>query len=453
MLRRGDLVNLELTDLSYRGGAVGRATDGQVVFVLGGLPGERVRVEIDDDRSTYRRGHVTEIRASSPDRVEPPCPYFGSCGGCQFQHLTYAGQLQWKTELVRRQLQRIGRFENPPVRPTIAAPVPWAYRNQARFSLDRHGRLCFTQSQSHRKVGIEACAILQPEIAALMPWLQGMIPGGHQIVVRYGARTGDFLINPRLPPLDRDFETGQPFYEERYLGMSYRVSGPSFFQVNTRVDPNPRPELDASRAGRPADLSVPWGPSENVWVTWVGNESRDVSQAELLALLVLDRLELSGGETVVDAYSGVGTFALPIARRARRVTGIDESRPAVEDARFNARNAANVEFLHGRVEALLGDLGCPDAVVLDPARAGAASDVLGAIIRVRPSTLVYVSCDPATLARDLAELTSGGFALQDVQPLDMFPQTHHVETVSLLHATTAARSGSVAPRDKIDANE
>lgn len=432
-MQRGDVLEMEFSDLSYLGGAVGHTADTQAVFVVGGLPGERARVEIDDARAKFLRGHVVDVLQAAPERVTPPCPYFGECGGCQFQHFAYAAQLRWKTEQVRRQLQRIGHVENPPVRPTIAAPHPWAYRNQARFSLDREGRLCFTRPRSHWKIRIEACQIVQPEIAALMPRLQGAFPRGHQIAARYGARTGQLLIAPRLPALGDTLETGQPSYEEILLGQTYRVSGPSFFQVNTRVDALPRPDLEASRSGRPTEIVVPWGPAEEVWSTWVGNGARWVSQAELLALLVLDRLQLSGAETVVDAYGGVGTFALQIAKRARRVIGIEEAKTAVEDARYNARGFDNVEFLAGRTEERIGDLDSrPDAVVLDPARVGAAPEVLAALSSLRPTRLVYVSCDPATLARDLAELTRDAFDLVDVQPLDMFPQTHHVETISLL---------------------
>jgi 23S rRNA (uracil1939-C5)-methyltransferase len=373
-----------------------------------------------------------EVLRPAPERVSPPCPYFGTCGGCQFQHLAYAEQVRWKTALVRRQLQRIGQLESPPVRPTIAAPHPWAYRNQARFSLDREGRLCFTRPQSHWRLRIAECQIVQPEIATVMPRLQGALPRGHQIVVRYGARTGQFLIAPHLPALEGELETGQSSYEERFLGQTYRVSGPSFFQVNTRVDALPRPDLEASRAGRPPDLTVPWGPAEEIWASWVGNGSRAVSQAELLALLVLDRLQLGGGETVVDAYGGVGTFALQIARKARRVIGIEEAKPAVEDARHNARGFDNVELLLGRSEERIGEIGVrPDAVVLDPARVGAAPEVLKTLEVVRPATLVYVSCDPATLARDLARLAAA-YRLAHVRAFDLFPQTAHVETVALL---------------------
>jgi len=415
-MKPGDQVELMLTDLSYLGGAVGRADGNLAVFASGGLPGEHVLVEIEEVRRRFARGHVVEVRAASADRAVPPCPYFGSCGGCQWQHLAYSAQVRWKTELVRRQLQRIGYLDDPPVRPTIAAAQPWNYRNQARFSVDPRGRLCFTRFQSRHHLPIDACLIMQPEIVATMPRLQEALPGAHQVVVRYGSRTGQFLIAPRLPDSRADLPSGQESYEEVLLGRTYRVSAPSFFQVNTRVD---RCELPST-----------------IEAGWLSDRGGSYSQAELLALLVLDRLRLTGREFVVDAYCGVGTFALLAAERTARVVGIEEARCAVLDAEHNASGIDNVQFVTGRTEDHLGQIEArPDAVIVDPARTGCAPGVLRALAERRPRTIVYVSCDPATLARDLAVLCADGFSLEDVQPIDMFPQTHHIETVSVLRDT------------------
>jgi 23S rRNA (uracil1939-C5)-methyltransferase len=254
------VIELELTDLSYLGGAVGHVGEGLAVFATGGLPGERARVEIAERKRQYARGRVVEVLVAAPERVEPPCPYFGACGGCQWQHLEYAAQVRWKSEQVRRQLQRIGHFAAPPVRPTIPAPHPWNYRNQARFSLDVRGRLGFTHFQSRRLLPIDFCLIMQPEIVALMPRLQGALPGGHQVVVRYGAQTGQVMVAPRLDL--PDLETGQPSYDERLLGRTYRVSAPSFFQVNTRVDPFERPIGEES-----PPLDRPRYPRADTWAT------------------------------------------------------------------------------------------------------------------------------------------------------------------------------------------
>ena len=373
-------------------------------------------VSIAETRRRYARGQVVDVLRPSTERVEAPCRYFGTCGGCQWQHQAYPSQLRWKTELVRRQLQRVGHLVEPPVRPIIGAANPWNYRNQGRFSLDAEGRLCFTRFQSRHLLPVDACMLMQTEIVDLMPRLQGALPGGHQVAVRYGSRTGQYLVSPHLTALDGELITGQAEYEEILLGRRFRVSAPSFFQVNTRVDQR---EL-------PPGIDAPW----------VEHRRGEFSQADLLALLVLDRLKLTGREFVVDGYSGVGTFALLAAERAERVVGIEEARSAVLDAEANAEGLDNVAFLQGKTEERLAEIdGRPDAVVLDPSRMGCAPGVLTALTALRPRVVVYVSCDPATLARDLALLCAEGFALEDVQPIDMFPQTHHIETVSVLRDT------------------
>jgi 23S rRNA (uracil1939-C5)-methyltransferase len=440
-LKRGDRVELELTDLSYFGDGVGHVDTNLVVFAAAGLPGERVVLEIDERRHKFVRGQIKELLVSAEDRVSPPCRFYGDCGGCQFQHLGYESQLRWKTELVRRQFQRIGNINPPDILPCIGSVNPWRYRNNARFSVDRHGQISFTRPKSHTLLPIDDCLIMQPEIAALIPRLQGVLPGAHQIVVRYGARTGQLLIAPRLPLPESDLVSGQDSYDEVLLGHRYRVSAPSFFQVNTRPDRRLVPaEIDsgwlpaADEAAHPART----GPTDSSAV--------EFSQADILAILVLSRLPLTGRELVVDAYSGVGTFAVPISRRAGRVVGIEEARSAVLDAEYNSRGLDNVGYLHGRTEDQIDNLvGRPDAVVLDPSRTGCDPKVLAALTSIRPETIVYVSCDPATLARDVGRLVSGGYELTYVQPIDMFPQTHHIETVSVLRIAQSPGSVSVPP--------
>ncbi len=415
---RGQSITLDLTDLSYLGDGVGHLDGTYVVFVAGGLPGERVVAEIVERRPRYIRARAVEILTPSASRARPPCPYFDRCGGCQVQHVDYSAQLAWKREAVRSQLRRVGHVEALSVRPTIGTGHPWNYRNNARFSVDAQGNIGFTEPKSHRHLAINACQIMQPEILALMPRLQGASPGAHQIVVRYGARTGQLLIAPNLPSLAPSVASGQQSYEEVLLGRTYRVSAPSFFQVNTRVDVRDLPDGLADR--------------------WRGPFSNGFSMAELLIALVLDRLALTGREFVVDAYCGVGTFTLPIADAAGEVIGIEEARSAVSDAEFNGRHSPNARFVVGRTEDVLSKLERrPDAVVLDPSRLGCDPEVLGALGKLRASTIVYVSCDAATLARDLGQLVAAGYNLVDVQPVDMFPQTHHVETVSLLRHSAA----------------
>jgi 23S rRNA (uracil1939-C5)-methyltransferase len=404
-------VRMHLDDLSYFAEGVGRVDD-EVYFVAFGLPGEDVVAEVHEARKKFRRSRVIDVLRPSPDRVAPPCQYFGTCGGCQSQHIAYASQLAFKRRAVEEQLRRIGGFESPPVLDTIGSPNPWNYRNHVRFSTRRDGSLGFTLRQSRWVLPVDLCVIALPQINDALATLQGHGAGLHQVAVRYSPRTDQMLISPRIPAVT-DLETGQGFLEEEILGRRFRISPSSFFQVNTRPDERVLP--DTIRAGWLAERTGAW------------------SQAEILALLVLDLVEPTGREFVVDAYGGVGTFALLLAERVGRVLGIEESRSAILNARHNATGVDNVEFVEQKTEIALPVLtDRPDAVVLDPARAGCAPPVLDALLDLHPERIVYVSCDPATLARDLRRLADGGYDVRSVQPVDMFPQTYHVETVTLL---------------------
>lgn len=400
---------IRLESLVHGGAALGR-DEGRVIFVPFALPGELVTVEIVEERHDYLRGRLVEVIEPSPDRVRPPCVYFGACGGCQWQHLAYPAQLEAKRRIVGEQLERIGKFAAPPVRPTIGSTDPWHYRNQARFSTQRSGQLGFTRSDQRRFLQIDYCLIMQPAINGALAELQGHAVGRrlHQVVVRTGARTGDVLVGPKIGDGALPIPSGQPFYREAVLGREFIVSPSSFFQVNTRPDVR--------------DLS-----------SIVANAPADVSQAELLVLLARDRLGLTGQEWVVDAYCGVGVFALLLAPWCAGVVGIDESASSLRDARANLGDTLNVTFVQAKVEEALPKLeGRLDAVILDPPRAGCKPEVLQAVLARRPARVLYVSCEPSTLARDLRVLVDGGYRLDEVQPIDLFPQTYHIETCATL---------------------
>lgn len=420
------MVEVGFSDAAFGGEAVGRLADGRVVFAPHVLPGERALVRLREERRDFARGELATLLQAAPERVEAPCPYFrAGCGGCAWQHADYPAQLRLKRAIVVDQIRRIGRFPAAEaedlVRPTIGMLEPWHYRNQARFTVGRKfGELCFTYRSTHRLLRVDHCWISHPAINAALETLQGKLEGAgrkiHQIAIRVGANTGQLSITPSLPEVP-DLETGQQLLEEELLGTRFRLHASSFFQVNTRREQRPLPP-GLPRALRPI-------PSDGL------------SMAELLALLVLDRVDPRGGELVVDAYCGVGTFALLAAPCVECVVGVEEARVAIADAEHNARDVPNATFVEGKTEAVLPRLALerrPDAVVLDPARAGCHPAVLEALLArpLRPPKLVYVSCDPSTLARDLRVLVDGGYTLQDVQPLDMFPHTYHVECVATL---------------------
>ncbi|MCC7106160.1 MAG: class I SAM-dependent RNA methyltransferase [Chloroflexi bacterium] len=409
-------VRARLTDLAFGGEAIARI-DGQVVFVPFGLPGEEVELEIVERKKDFCRGHITRIVEPSPERVEAPCPYFGECGGCSLQHASYPAQLAWKRSVVVDQLRRIGHFQHADelILPALGMVDPWAYRNHARFTVGRKfGELCFTHKHSRRLLRIDHCPIMQPEINATLALAQDRLAGfpSHQLAIRQGANTGQQMVSPPVPNV-AEIQSDQQTIEEELLGRRFRIAPASFFQVNTRRERRPLPE-----GLRQPPFPLP---------------EDGLSMAELLALVVFDRLDPRGDELLVDAFAGVGTFGILLAPTVGEVLAIEESPAAVKDARHNARGLTSFEIVEGKTEHVLPALGRqPDAVVLDPARVGCHPAVLEALSIVMPPKIVYVSCDPATLARDLAILVAANYRVESVQPLDMFPQTFHVESVTLL---------------------
>ena len=385
----GERFELVLTGMGHHGLALGRRGE-QVVFAAYGIPGETVEVEVTRNHRDYLEAKVVRVIIPSPDRVEPPCPYYGDCGGCQYQHISYERQLALKRDVVVDQLRRIGKFNDAPVAPTLPAPLQWHYRNHARFTVNKEGLLGFVRPNTHRCVPVEECLLLAEPMNGILGQLQGHCAETRQLSLRYGVNTGEHLIQPKIKNPVLRIETGQAGYHEELRGHRFRVASPSFFQVNT-------------------------------------------TQAERLTGLVLDFLGADGVDLLVDAYAGVGTFAVLLAERARRVIAVEESGPAVRDGRANSVWAANVEWVQGKVEEVLPELTpAPDVVLLDPPRAGCHGDVLAALAAHRPRRVVYVSCEPATLARDLRILCDRGFRLLKVQPVDMFPHTYHIEAVATL---------------------
>jgi 23S rRNA (uracil1939-C5)-methyltransferase len=418
-------VTIDLEAMTYGGDALGRL-DGKAIFVEGGIAGERVQAEIVEDRSRFARARVVDIVAPSPDRVRPRCPHFGfeegACGGCHWQHIDYAAQLRFKADIVREQLRRIGRIENAPVLETIPSPDVWAYRNHAQFSVAPDGRLGFQATRSHRVVPIDECHVVQPPI---MEWLQATVQNrdwpvstrrsqnlppdkkpaeastprrqveqSHRIEVRCGNAGDDFEVwEHNLQPPISNFQPPisnfqLPISTFHIKDATFRVSAASFFQVNT-------------------------------------------SLIERLVDEVMQRLDPRSDETVLDAYCGVGLFARFVAPGAGRVIGIESSASAVADAQINLAAFENVTLKEGQVERMLLEIGdAIGAAIVDPPRAGCGPAVIAALTGKRIERVVYVSCDPATLARDARQLIDGGYRLIDAQPIDLFPHTYHIEAVA-----------------------
>src|SRR5229473_5637857 len=321
-------ISVELTDAVFGGEAIGHLPDGRVVFVPRALPGETALVRVQQEKRDFARGELAAIAQPAPGRVDPPCPYYtAGCGGCSWQHAEYALQLQLKPHIVVDQLRRIGHFLDADqlVRPAIGMLEPWHYRNQARFTVGRRfGELCFTYRASHRLLRIDHCWIVHPRLNEVLEVAQGKLSSLgrkiHQVLIRVGANTGQLMVSPALPEVP-ELESGQPFLEEELLGRRFRLEPPSFFQVNTRREMRSLPPgLGSPALPLPAD---------------------GVSMAELLALLVIDRLQPEPSQVVIDAYSGVGTFALLLAPLVRQAIGIEEAPSAVRDAMHNGQDLAN----------------------------------------------------------------------------------------------------------------
>ncbi|RME35650.1 MAG: class I SAM-dependent RNA methyltransferase, partial [Thermoflexia bacterium] len=399
-----DPLVLTLTGVAHGGAAIGRY-EGKVVFVPYALPGEKVLVEVVEDHRRYAHARLLEVLEPSPERVSPPCPYFGpeGCGGCHWQHAAYEAQVRMKAQVVADQLSRIGGIPDPPVRPTLPDPSGWAYRNQARFHPAPEGGLGFYVGESHAVVPIEDCLILHPLLADLYDVVDLELPGLRALTLRAGIATGERMLileteDDEPPILEIDIPVscvllrsdgalltliGSSSFREIVAGREYRVSAPSFFQANTH-------------------------------------------QAGELVRRVLEGLDLRGGEVVLDGYCGVGLFTAPLAERAGLVLAVESDPYAVEDLLANTEGMENVEVIEGPIEVVLPDVGEPlDAAVVDPPRAGMTLEALEGLVRLAPERVVYVSCDPATLARDGRRLAEAGYRLVEVWPVDMFPQTYH----------------------------
>jgi 23S rRNA (uracil1939-C5)-methyltransferase len=402
-------IRLHLDDMAYGGAAIGRH-EGKAVFVPGGIAGEDVLVEIVEERPRYARGRLVEVVAASPDRVAPPCEHFGECGGCQWQHIAYEAQLRFKREIVRGQLERFARLGEAPVRPVIGMEDPWAYRNHMQFAVDNQGHLCLMAMGSERPVRIGNCRLLCPELTEVFQDLELDYPGLERVGLRAGQRTGERMLiletgDGEAPELEVDRPlsciqllpdgtgvalVGSTHVHEEVGGRRLKVSAGSFFQVNSE-------------------------------------------QAQVLVRLVQEYAAVQPGDTVLDAYGGVGTLGLSLAEHAGLVIILEGNPTAAVDARDNASEATNVSVIEGAVEDVLPTLSQEvDVAVLDPPRAGVAPRALEALADKQPRRIVYVSCDPGPLARNVRTLLDRGYRLEVVQPVDMFPQTHHVETVCLM---------------------
>jgi 23S rRNA (uracil1939-C5)-methyltransferase len=402
---------MEVTIERILPGGLGLAhADGKTVMVSLAAPGDQLRVQVERVKGNVSFASIEEIIIPSPHRVEPPCPYFGRCGGCDFQQMNYEAQLQAKVEIVRDCLHRLGRIENLPDFQITPAPDPWHYRSRAQWQYDAvQQKLGYFESGSRTVCDVAACGVLAPALQETLESLRARLADGS------------------LPENVRDFRA---VIGNEGVSLSPAVRSPT---VKEGSDPrNDRKEnSDVSRAIHGE--------------TYLQNaESFFQANEGLLPQLIDAAIGDASGATALDLYCGVGLFTLPLARRFKQVIGVESDAAAVGFARQNLSNASlmNAEIDNQNVGRWLEDLrrnslprpsemlaAAIEFVLLDPPRTGAESRVITGILDFKPRKISYVSCDPATLARDLRKLIAAGYTLESISAFDMFPQTHHVETV------------------------
>ncbi len=405
-------IDVSLSALAYGGEAIGRLEDGRTVFVPYALPGEKARVRLVEEKRSHARAELVEVLEPSPERIVPRCMHFGTCGGCHYQHMPYPSQLDAKTQILKDQLERIGRLNQPPVQQAVASPEAWNYRNHVEFHLTGDGRLGYHLGRSEEVFPIQECHLPEATLNAIWPQLDfEAMPEIERIGLRLGAGEDVQLIlesrDPQLPefsveglpisavhlsPAGAQVLAGSHSVGIEVLGRTFQVSAGSFFQVNTRM----------------AEAMV----------------------EHLLAGLAAYQ-DLSPKTTLIDAYCGVGLFSAFLAGGVGRLIGIEASPSACEDFEVNLDEFDNVELYEAEAESVLARLEArPQIVLVDPPRAGLERQAMDGLLGLRPRLVAYVSCDPATLARDGKRLRAGGYTLQQITPFDLFPQTYHIESIS-----------------------
>ncbi len=401
-------VELILTAQSYGGDAIGRF-DGRAVFVPFALPGETVRVRITQEHKNFARAELLQVVKASPDRITPRCPHFSVCGGCHYQHLSYPSQLALKTYILKDQLSRIGKIQDPPVQSIQSSPEEWNYRNNVQFHLDQSGVLGFVSAIDPTElIPVKVCFLPSASINSLWPTLE-FEPDSpvERVSLRSGANDDLMLIleSDESSPPEMEIEAGISVVHmteddsvvmagDGYIVISvldrpFKVSAASFFQVNTLM------------AGRMVEH-------------------------------LLEQLPVTKNTTLLDVYCGAGLFSAFFAPGAGRVIGIESSPSSCNDFAANLDEFDNVDLYEGLAEEILPSLKVkPSVAIVDPPRAGLDKAALDAILKLKPAILAYVSCDPSTLARDAARLIAGGYRLKQVTPFDLFPQTYHIESICI----------------------
>jgi 23S rRNA (uracil1939-C5)-methyltransferase len=397
------------TKFVYGGEVLARLPDGRAVFIPYALPDEELRIRLVEEKERYARGEIIEIIKPSPIRIQPLCPHFGECGGCHYQHISYDEQLKIKKSIFIDQLVRMGKMTDPPVKEIIPSPLAWNYRNQIQLHISKEGDPGFLRHRSNQVVPIQECHLPEDSLNQIWPSLSlEYIPGLDRISLRSGEEGQDTLIvlessDPKPIEFSVDLSlsavhqgpggeivlAGDDFTIIPIQDIPFVVSAGSQFQVNTMV-------------------------------------------AELIVNFLLERLPLTDSSLVLDVYSGVGLFSAFLAPEVGKVIAIESNPKAGEDFLYNLAGYENVDFYDQPAEEVLPHLDLAlDIILLDPPRAGISKKILDSVVSLNPGMITYISCDPATLARDADRFLKQGYILQESTLFDMFPQTFHIESVNI----------------------
>src|SRR5690606_15232140 len=447
-IKKNDRQTVYIEDLTHDGNGVAKI-DGYPLFIQGALPGETAEIHVMKTLKNYGFAKVVNILEKSPDRVEAPCVYFSQCGGCQLQHLSYEGQLKWKQNMVANVMKRLGKIDAP-VLPVKGMEEPWHYRNKSQipFAQNEAGQMVagFYKTKSHSIVDMERCLIQTGEADVVMADLKreleilGVRPydeKSHQgmlrhVVVRKGRATGEVMVVL--------VTKSKKFPQASAAIVKIRALIPNVTSIVQNVNGEKTNVIFGN------DTFTLWG--KDTIEDTIGNVRFEISarsfyqvnpvQTEVLYKQALDYAQLTGNERVIDAYCGIGSISLFLAQKAGLVMGVEIVEQAIEDAKRNAalNGFTNTYFEAGPAEEVIPrwykEGKEADVLVVDPPRKGCDEALLNTIIEQKPKRVVYVSCNPATLARDLRILEDGGYKTKEVQPVDMFPHTTHCEAVAWL---------------------
>lgn len=409
------LYQVSPTACVYGGDALARLPDGRAVFIPYALPGDLLKIRLVEEKERYARGEIVEVIEASGQRIEPRCPHFSECGGCHYQNLSYHDQLKIKESIFISQLERVGKFKDPPVKPIVASPAAWNYRNQIQFHITDEGEPGFKKHRSDQTVPVKECHLPVDNLNRVWPEFNlEFIPGLDRISLRSGEEGDDVLIvfessDPQPIEFSVDLQlsavhqgpggeiilAGDDFTIVKVRDFPFVVSAGSFFQAN-------------------------------------------ISVAELIIEHLLEKLPLDDQPLILDMYCGVGLFSVFLAPYASKLIGIESDPQAGEDFLYNLSNFENVELFDLPAEEVLQHLEeNPQIILVDPPRAGLSRTVLDHVVALNPDMIVYISCDPATLARDGGRFRKQGYELSESTPFDMFPQTYHIESLNIFQRAVA----------------